>query len=219
VFPDDWQNSQGLEYDLDYIDFNNKPAWLFDVNKAGTVPILKDGEKWVPDSGDICEYLAQRYPSPDLGACQVSGVADKLFPSFRAFLTARKEEESDTEAVLVQQLQELDDYLKTSGSFLGGEQMKAFDCLVVRHPACAVFKFNQLGVRGLKNVLNCNNCNNCNNCGDGFYFAFEAQKGTRPNHTPACVAWLKTDSLCRYHGFTICQRHCSTSKTGASQRR
>lgn len=121
---------KGLEYEKDYIDFNNKPDWLFEVHKAGTVPILKDGEEWVPDSDTICEYLEKKYSS-DLGPCSLPGVAEKLFPSFVQFLKASDADAAEKEAALLEQLGQLEAYLAEHGPFLHGESMGLADAQVV----------------------------------------------------------------------------------------
>jgi glutathione S-transferase len=123
---------QGLDYAKEYVDFSDKPQWIKDLTEKGTVPVLKDGEELIPDSGDICAYLGKTYPDPDLGKCTLEGTADKLFPSFVQFLTATGGEEKEKEQALVQQLSELEVYLAKSGDFLGGPKMMAYDCMVVR---------------------------------------------------------------------------------------
>ena len=67
----------------------------------------------------------------------LEGTADKLFPSFVQFLTAKGDDEKEKEETLVSQLQELEDFLSKSGPFLGGQEMKAYDAMVVRTlPQC-----------------------------------------------------------------------------------
>ena len=132
---------QGLDYNKEYIDFSDKPKWLFDLTEKGTVPVLKDAdEKMIPDSGDICEYLAKKYPDPDLGKCTLEGVGDKLFPSFVNFLTKKGEEEKENEQALLDNLQEIEDYLAKNGPYLGGSQMAAYDAMVVRPLTAVVWR-------------------------------------------------------------------------------
>jgi stringent starvation protein A len=46
------------------VDLANKPTELKALNPAGGVPVLVDGDRVVPDSLRILEYLDERYPAP-----------------------------------------------------------------------------------------------------------------------------------------------------------
>ena len=49
------------------IDLDDRPAWLYDKNPAGKVPVLEeDGGFLLPESAVIMEYLEERYPEPPL---------------------------------------------------------------------------------------------------------------------------------------------------------
>lgn len=124
---------QDLECERGYIDFQAKPKWLFDVNPEGTVPVLKDGEDWIVDSGVIVEYIDKKHPSPDLGPASVPGVAEKLLPSFAGLFKSSGEEEGPKLEALLEQLQQLENHLDSSGGpYLNGEAMGAMDCMLVR---------------------------------------------------------------------------------------
>jgi glutathione S-transferase len=56
---------KGLEPETVEIDLGNRPAWIYDLNRTGKVPILDDGFV-LPESAVIMEYLEERYPSPAL---------------------------------------------------------------------------------------------------------------------------------------------------------
>ena len=129
---------QGLEYTKEFVDFSDKPEWIKNLTEKGTVPVLKDGEgEFIPDSADICQYLQKTYPSPDLGKCTLEGIAEKLFPSaFLNFLKAKQGEDHSETQELEGQLQELEDYLGKSGPYLGGDNMMAYDAMMVR--ACTL---------------------------------------------------------------------------------
>lgn len=125
---------QGLEYDQEYIDFSKKPEWLFEKSPEGKVPVIDDDGEWVADSGDICAYLDEKYSDNIMGDGQIPGVAEKFFPSFVGFLKSSDDEAADKEAALVEQLKQLDTYLLESGPYLGGDEMKAADAMLVRNP-------------------------------------------------------------------------------------
>ncbi len=57
---------KGLDWDTIEIDLADRPAWLWELNPAGKVPVL-EGDGWVlPESGVISEYLNDAYPDPPL---------------------------------------------------------------------------------------------------------------------------------------------------------
>ena len=58
---------KGLAYDAVEIDLDDRPAWLYDKNPAGRVPVYEEDEGLVlPESYVIMEYLEERYPEPTL---------------------------------------------------------------------------------------------------------------------------------------------------------
>lgn len=55
-----------LEYETVVIDLDDRPAWLYEKNPVGKVPVLEQ-EGWVlPESAVINEYLEELYPEPTL---------------------------------------------------------------------------------------------------------------------------------------------------------
>jgi glutathione S-transferase len=58
---------KGLAYDAVEIDLDDRPAWLYDKNPLGRVPVYEEDEGLVlPESLVIMEYLEERYPEPAL---------------------------------------------------------------------------------------------------------------------------------------------------------
>ena len=56
-----------LPYDAVEIDLDDRPAWLYDKNPLGRVPIYEEDEGLVlPESRVIVEYLEERFPEPAL---------------------------------------------------------------------------------------------------------------------------------------------------------
>ena len=48
------------------IDLDSRPAWLYEKNPVGKVPVLEEGDFVLPESRVIMEYLEERYPEPPL---------------------------------------------------------------------------------------------------------------------------------------------------------
>ena len=56
---------KSVEYETVEIDLGNRPAWLYELNPVGKVPVLDDGFV-LPESAVIMEYLDERIPEPAL---------------------------------------------------------------------------------------------------------------------------------------------------------
>jgi glutathione S-transferase len=58
---------KGLPYEPVEIDLGDRPAWLYEKNPLGKVPVLEeDGGLVLPESEVIMEYLEERFPEPPL---------------------------------------------------------------------------------------------------------------------------------------------------------
>jgi glutathione S-transferase len=58
---------KGIAYEAVEIDLDDRPAWLYEKNPLGKVPVLEEDEGLVlPESEVIMEYLEERFPEPAL---------------------------------------------------------------------------------------------------------------------------------------------------------
>jgi glutathione S-transferase len=57
---------KGVEYEPVYVDLGDRPAWIYDKNPLGRVPVLEEDAFVLPESVVIMEYLEERYPEPPL---------------------------------------------------------------------------------------------------------------------------------------------------------
>jgi glutathione S-transferase len=57
---------KGIEYETVEIDLDDRPAWIYEKNPLGRVPILEQDAFVLPESAVINEYLEERYPEPPL---------------------------------------------------------------------------------------------------------------------------------------------------------
>ena len=55
-----------LEWETVAVDLDDRPAWLYDKNPLGRVPVLEEDALVLPESVVIMEYLDERYPEPPL---------------------------------------------------------------------------------------------------------------------------------------------------------
>ena len=58
---------KALDYDAIGIDLGDRPAWFYEKNPLGKVPVYEEeGGLVLPESWVIMEYLEERYPEPAL---------------------------------------------------------------------------------------------------------------------------------------------------------
>jgi glutathione S-transferase len=57
---------KAIEYETVAIDLDDRPAWIYEKNPLGRVPVLEEDAFVLPESAVIDEYLEERYPEPPL---------------------------------------------------------------------------------------------------------------------------------------------------------
>jgi glutathione S-transferase len=57
---------KGIGYETVEIDLDDRPAWIYEKNPLGEVPVLEEDTFVLPESAVINEYLEERYPEPPL---------------------------------------------------------------------------------------------------------------------------------------------------------
>lgn len=57
---------KGVPFETVVIDLDDRPAWLYQKNPAGKVPVLEEDGWCLPESAVVDEYLEERYPEPPL---------------------------------------------------------------------------------------------------------------------------------------------------------
>jgi glutathione S-transferase len=55
-----------LEYETVPVDLDDRPAWIYEKNPLGRVPVLEEDPFVLAESAVIDEYLEDRYPEPAL---------------------------------------------------------------------------------------------------------------------------------------------------------
>ena len=118
---------KGVEYETVEIDLSDRPAWLYEKNPLGKVPVLEEDTFVLPESAVICEYLDERYPEPPLlpvdpAARALARLAIEQFETRLGddYYAARRGD-AGAAARLDARLDELDAALEAS-PFLGGSE-------------------------------------------------------------------------------------------------
>ena len=71
-----------IGYEAIEIDLSDRPAWIYEKNDTGRVPVLEEDGWVLPESAVIMEFLEERYPEPPLLAADP---ADRSLARLRIF--------------------------------------------------------------------------------------------------------------------------------------
>jgi glutathione S-transferase len=66
---------KAIPYETVVIDLADRPAWLYEKNPAGRVPVLEEYGLCIPESAVIMELLEERFPEPSLLPADPAGRA------------------------------------------------------------------------------------------------------------------------------------------------
>jgi glutathione S-transferase len=74
---------KGVEHEVVAVDLTDRPAWIYEKNETGRVPVLEEDAWLLPESAVILEYLEERYPEPPLLPADPAGRAEARVLIFR----------------------------------------------------------------------------------------------------------------------------------------
>jgi glutathione S-transferase len=117
---------KGVEYETVEVDLNDRPAWIYEKNATGRVPVLEEGTWLLPESAVIMEYLEEQFPEPALLASDAAARAQARLWIYRhddftgPYYALRRGEEGAAER-LGEQLARLDAVLSQDDWLGGGE--------------------------------------------------------------------------------------------------
>lgn len=115
---------KGVELETIEVDLEDRPAWIYEKNSTGRVPVVEEDGWTLPESAVIMEYLEERYPDPPLLAADP---ADRALARLRIFrhdaftkpYYALRRGEAGADALFAEQLDRLDAALEER-PWLGG---------------------------------------------------------------------------------------------------
>lgn len=122
---------KGLEHETVVVDLDDRPAWIYEKNPLGRVPVLEEEAFVLPESAVINEYLEERYPEPPLWpadpADRAAGrlLVERFDRLSRPYYALRRGDE-DARARLGEELAKLDATL-TGRPFLTGREFGLAD--------------------------------------------------------------------------------------------
>jgi stringent starvation protein A len=117
---------KGLPHETVVVDLDDRPAWIYEKNPLGRVPVLEEGDFVLPESAVINEYLEERYPDPPLWpADPAERAAGRLlvhrFDELSRPYYALRRGDEDARARLDEQLARLDSLLDDRPFLTGSE--------------------------------------------------------------------------------------------------
>jgi glutathione S-transferase len=117
---------KGVEYETVVVDLDDRPAWIYEKNPTGRVPVLEDGEFILPESAVINEFLNERYPEPPLlpadpAARALARVTIFRFDSLSKPYYALRRGDDSARPALEAELAKLDRLLEAHPFLTGGE--------------------------------------------------------------------------------------------------
>jgi glutathione S-transferase len=124
-----------IEFETIEIDLDDRPAWIYEKNSTGRVPVVEEDSWTLPESAVIMEYLDERYPEPALLAADP---ADRALARLRivrhdAFTKpyyGLRRGEAGADALFAEQLERLDAELEAR-AWLGGAEYGLADIAYV----------------------------------------------------------------------------------------
>jgi stringent starvation protein A len=117
---------KGIEYETVVVDLDDRPAWIYEKNPLGRVPVLEEDTFLLAESAVIDEYLEERYPEPPLLPADPGERALARMRIFRfdelsrPYYAVRREEDGARER-LDTQLGKLDALLEAQPFLTGSE--------------------------------------------------------------------------------------------------
>lgn len=126
---------KGVPYETIEVDLDDRPAWIYDLNVTGRVPVLDDDGLVLPESRVLIEYLDERFEDPPLLPADQAGRARVRLLLVRfdenlgdAYYDFRRERSSSAARdVLEARLERLAD-LVAEQPYLSGEEYGLADC-------------------------------------------------------------------------------------------
>jgi glutathione S-transferase len=117
---------KGVEFETVEIDLDERPAWIYEKNALGRVPVLEEDGWVLPESAVIMEYLEERYPEPPLLPADPAARSDARLAVLRfdrfgdAYYAVRRGDPGAWDP-FQERLAELDATLEARG-FVGGRE-------------------------------------------------------------------------------------------------
>jgi glutathione S-transferase len=124
---------KSVPHDTVVIDLSDRPAWLYEKNPLGKVPVLEEDGLCIPESAVIMELLEERFPEPPLFPADPAQRAlarlavwrfDDEFS--RDYYAARRDDDGASRERFTSRLVNLDRRL-TESPFLAGHEYSLAD--------------------------------------------------------------------------------------------
>jgi len=119
-----------ITYSVRFVDPRHKPDWLVEVHPSGKLPLVQDGDHFVMESGNIADYICEKFPQPSIPTDEEGmSAGGGIFAAFRKFILNREESlNAELAERLEDELKRMNEYLSThDGPFFGGTSFSSAD--------------------------------------------------------------------------------------------
>jgi glutathione S-transferase len=117
---------KSVEYETIVVDLDDRPAWIYEKNPLGRVPVIEEDTFLLAESAVIDEYLEERYPEPallpsDPGARALARMLVFRFDELSRPYYALRRQEDGARDRLERELGKLDALLEAQPFLTGAE--------------------------------------------------------------------------------------------------
>jgi glutathione S-transferase len=117
---------KGIDHETVVVDLDDRPAWIYEKNPLGRVPVIEEDTFVLAESAVINEYLDERYPEPrllpaDPGARALARMRIFRFDELSRPYYALRRDEEGARVRLDAQLGKLDALLEAEPFLTGSE--------------------------------------------------------------------------------------------------
>ena len=117
---------KGVPYETVTVDLDDRPAWIYEKNPLGKVPVLEEDTLVLPESAVLMEYLEERFPEPALWPADPAERALGRLVLFRfdrfgdAYYALRRGEDEAARPRFYKRVAEIDSRLSFRAYLTGG---------------------------------------------------------------------------------------------------
>lgn len=154
---------KGVDYDIDFIDVYDPPAWFLEISPTGKVPVLQVDGEVLFESNVIGEYLEEVYqpkihPSDSLLKAKNRAWMEYTSPLYSGtfnLMMAKTKEEADEQIEKMQSTQKSLNDIKQNKPWFNGDEFSMIDIFAAPYFVRTAFFKDNFGVdilEGSKNL-------------------------------------------------------------------
>jgi len=159
---------KGVDYDIDFIDVYDPPAWFLEISPTGKVPVLQVGDEVLFESNVIGEYLEEVYDPKFHPADSLLKAKNRAWMEFTSplysgtfnLMMAKTKEDADKHIKQMRETQKSLDEVKQNRPWFNGDDFSMADIFVAPYFVRVEFfkkNFNVEILEGFENLQDWSN--------------------------------------------------------------